>query len=276
MDSSDPREDDPNRPGRETPALDGAAALELPNPFGGAPVWHLAETGSTMDDAAALVSRGAGHGTVVWAGYQHGGRGRVPGRVWTADRGENLLFTIALRADAVLFPAVRLPLLAGLAVARFLELEHRLPVSIKWPNDVLSGDRKLCGILCEARGQYLLAGIGLNCNQAAFPPELSRRAASVRMLIGRDVPLRETLEKLLLHLHTAAYEDGSDRGAWREAVERRLYRRGETVRLLTGLPDSPVGIEGRIEGLTDDGALLVTRAGRHTPSAYYAGELAFV
>lgn len=287
MDCSDFREDEPARSADEacrpddallfgkTPPLDGAAVPDLPNPFGGAPVLFLAETGSTMDDAAAFASGGAGHGSVVWAAHQHGGRGRVAGRVWTGARGESLTFTIALLADSVPFPAVRLPLLAGLAVARFLELEHGLQIAIKWPNDVLSGNGKLCGILCETRGRYLLAGIGLNCNQTTFPPELAGRAASIRQLSDREVSLRETLEKLLQHLHTAAYEDGPDGGTWKDAVERRLYRRGETVRLMTGLPDSPVGITARIEGLSDDGALLVTRTGERAPSAYYAGELAF-
>ena len=115
-----------------------------------------------------LAERGVPAGTVIRAGFQSRGRGRIPGRVWSADAGGNLLFTLILSTRAFPFPVTRIPLLCGLALCRYFSTVFRLEPLIKWPNDVLIDEKKVSGILCEARGERILIGIGINCNQSSF------------------------------------------------------------------------------------------------------------
>ena len=132
---------------------------DIRNPFG-APVFYQAETGSTMDDAREIVHRftaegiPVAEGTVAAAGFQHGGRGRIPARKWDSPPGENLICTTILHFP----PPACITLRTGLAVAetfaRFLPAGAG-DVEIKWPNDVLCAGRKLAGILCESDGRFV-------------------------------------------------------------------------------------------------------------------------
>jgi BirA family biotin operon repressor/biotin-[acetyl-CoA-carboxylase] ligase len=122
-------------------------------------------TGSTNTD---LLARGGPEGQVLVAEEQTAGRGRM-GRSWVSQPGEALTFSVLLRPVTV--PASRrgwLPLLAGIAVATAVRSAASVAAALKWPNDVLAGDRKLAGILAEqsgsgsASGDALVIGIGLN------------------------------------------------------------------------------------------------------------------
>src|SRR5262249_60422497 len=128
--------------------------------------------------ARELAEAGAPGGTVVTAAEQTAGRGRQ-GRSWTAPAGAALLYSAILR------PLERrhaqLPLAAAVAVCDAAEaLESGLECRIKWPNDVWVGERKLAGILIEARPQegWAVVGVGLNLAiaEADFPPELRKTA----------------------------------------------------------------------------------------------------
>ncbi len=103
------------------------------NPWS-APVLFVESTLSTMEDAQRLDEQGYPSGTVVVAGFQERGRGRLPERVWAAEPGKNLLFTLSLHLSKG-FPPQRLPLLAGLALAQAVEERFGLATLVKWPDD---------------------------------------------------------------------------------------------------------------------------------------------
>ena len=155
--------------GREVNLSGDGTSARIANPWPGAEVTVVERTGSTMDDCLALGLRGMPSGTAVVAGFQERGRGRAPGRRWLSPAWESLLVTVLLRADELGFPPSQLPLRVGLAVSRAVEDATGAAPEIRWPNDALLGGRKVAGILCEAHGGLLLAGIGVNCRQRVVP-----------------------------------------------------------------------------------------------------------
>lgn len=261
---------------RHTPDLalvDAVAPLLTTHRFGRCLRGHE-RVDSTNTRAWAWAHEGAPEGSVVLAEYQDAGRGRL-GRSWQAGAGLNLTFS------AVLYPPLppeRLGLIAlaaGLAVAEALE-PYAAPVrpALKWPNDVLLEGKKCCGVLLEstlqARRSVVILGIGLNINQDAFPDALAGRATSLLLATGRHTPRAPLLADLLARLE-ARYDAllaGHD-DVLRQAFRNRLAGLGETVRFR--LTDAGGEVTGRLEGITENGALLLrTAAGLR---AYAAGEL---
>jgi BirA family biotin operon repressor/biotin-[acetyl-CoA-carboxylase] ligase len=224
--------------------------LDLANPFGG-PVYHKPVVSSTMDEARLLAEGGAPHGTVISAGFQEKGRGSR-NRNWQADRG-NLFFTLLLRFPGLEALPPGITLRAGLAVslaaedmARSLDRAFEGPVLVKWPNDVMipiNGNyRKSAGILVEGKGNTVFAGIGVNVAQEEFPGEIRNRAGSLRLALG-PLPLDASfsmLEKTLDRLYGELRETAGD--PWRFRLDERLYRKGETVRFITGSGENVTGI----------------------------------
>jgi BirA family transcriptional regulator, biotin operon repressor / biotin---[acetyl-CoA-carboxylase] ligase len=206
----------------------------------GRPRVHVRVIGSTNDRARALAAAGAPHGTLVTAGEQTAGRGRQ-GRTWSAPQGQALLCSLLLRRHDAL-----LPLRAGLAVADLAGPD----AWVKWPNDVLLGDRKLAGILVEARpGEaWAVLGMGINValDLAALPAEIAARAATLgRAPAELDTALGELLGFLEHRLEAPA-------GAVLDALRAR-----------DALLDRPVrwaGGSGTGAGIDASGALLVRRA----------------
>ena len=255
--------------------------LAISSPWPGAPVYFKKRTTSTMEDARRLFASGCPDGTVILTDFQTKGRGRLPERSWRAQAGMNLLFTLVLRSESGRHgpdrSVQRLPLLAGLAAAESVEQTYGLSVQLKWPNDLLADGKKLAGILCEALVQGssagYLAGIGLNCNQKKFPPELESRATSLSRLLGRPVDIPDLLQELLRRLK-ASLADGD----WREKVMDRLYGLGSEAVLLSGAGGlSQPGSEqiGLVLGVNPDGSLLFQPRNAE-PRSVYAGEIRFV
>jgi BirA family biotin operon repressor/biotin-[acetyl-CoA-carboxylase] ligase len=188
---------------------------------------------------------------VVVAGWQRAGRGRH-GRPWRAPAGKALLFSVVLSPPAGLAPI--LPLLAGVAVRDAVAATSGVDAELKWPNDVLAGDRKLAGILVERPpGPFAVLGVGINANldPADLPGEFT---TSLLILTGQHVELEGLLTAVLGQI-----DDWIQRGttvgtgvvihAFRERT-RMLGQRIEVV-----LPDRTV--HGLAEDITDTGALLV-------------------
>ncbi len=154
----------PPRPPLDTAALN--ASLVCP---GG--LWReirvTAETGSTNADLLHEARAGAAEGLVLVAETQTAGRGRL-GRSWSSPPRAALACSVLLRPVAVP-PAARawLPLLTGIAVAAALRAGAGVAAGLKWPNDVLVGDRKIAGILAEAHGDAIVVGVGLNVTLTA-------------------------------------------------------------------------------------------------------------
>jgi BirA family biotin operon repressor/biotin-[acetyl-CoA-carboxylase] ligase len=163
---------------------------------GRAVLW-LEETDSTMHDAARLAGMGALSGTVVGAERQTAGQGRH-GRHWHSEAGLGLYFSLILRVP---LPPDQLPVVTmalGLAAAEAITQCTSLAVDLRWPNDVLAGGRKLCGILVQQQQDALICGIGINVNHEAFPDDIAPIATSLRITAGREFS-RENLFVELMH-----------------------------------------------------------------------------
>ena len=163
------------------------------------PVIWYDTVSSTNDLAERAAVAGARHGTAVAADCQENGRGRM-GRNWHSPPGAGLYISAVLRpgemgvADdgASVAAASRVTLTAGVACAEALWNATGLPATIKWPNDVVVGTRKVCGILAEAascngRLQHVILGYGINVLAASYPPEIAERATSIEAELGRSV-----------------------------------------------------------------------------------------
>lgn len=219
---------------------------------------HLLTCASTNDEAAAWARAGAPHGAVVVADAQERGRGRL-GRRWHSPAGESLYFSVVLRP--ALEPA-RVPpvtLAAGVAVAETLE-SHGAAPSLKWPNDVLAGGKKIAGILAEMasvkdRVEHLVVGIGVNLNALEFPVELAAIATSLRRERGGRPVERAAFAAALCARLEHWYQRFVDGGApvvaagWR----RRAAFLGARVRVTAGRD----ALTGVAEALDDEGALLL-------------------
>jgi len=233
----------------------------------GNPFYFFFETGSTNDLAASLAENGASEGTTVLASSQTAGRGRF-GRVWFSPPGAGLYTSIVCRNRLA---APFLTLAGGVAVADGIRTATGLPVHIKWPNDIVveggfaSARRKLAGVLAEATStpeglQYVILGFGINLGLAAYPPELSDRATSIELELGRHVDgaavLGETLAVLAERFRELEQRESVPLlKRWRELAPSS---RGTAVEWET------VGgtVSGISAGIDDDGALLVRVADR--------------
>ena len=139
-----------------------------------------------MTEGARLAQQGAPHGTVVLAEEQVAGVGRL-GRSWHSQAEVGLYSSTLLRLP--LAPA-NLPiasLLIGLAVAEAIQQSTQLSCDLRWPNDVLIGDRKVAGILPHLVAGCVVAGIGINVNNQSFEEGLRTPATSLAMASGTTV-----------------------------------------------------------------------------------------
>lgn len=240
-------------------------------------ITHRAVTGSTNVDALA-----GKPGDVFTADMQTDGKGRLDHR-WISPPGENLMMSAVVDVSGMAPDAVMtLPLVAGLAVANAISgilsvrcaTDAAQDARIKWPNDILIGGRKVCGILCGRSGDNAIVGIGVNVNQTQFAAEIADRATSLRIAAsqggneGRQpvITVAEVRDAVLCRLRDALT-------AWRERgfaevlpeIARFDFLKGRVVSVMrTDGDDAPAcGVCG---GISADGSLDVGG------EAIYAGE----
>ena len=212
---------------------------------------------STNNEVAQFASRGAEEGTAVLADEQTAGRGRLQ-RTWTSPKGAGLYFSILLRPKIKEDRWSLITFMAALAVSDALQEACGLKTEIKWPNDLLAGERKICGILAEVidtgTGRAIVLGIGINLTRNAYPEELVGQAISVAEVAIRPTDRDEVLSALLRAL-TRRYRSLSDpEGASRiieEWMSRSSYGEGKLVRVTNGNET----LTGITRGLEKDGAL---------------------
>jgi BirA family biotin operon repressor/biotin-[acetyl-CoA-carboxylase] ligase len=156
---------------------------------------------STNEEAKRQALAGAPSGSLFIAEQQAKGKGRL-GRSWASPVGSGLWFSLLLRSDLIPTRITDVTLLAGLAVCRAIRDYTGCPAMIKWPNDIVIGSKKVCGILTEMaaemdRVDYVVVGIGINVNIEAFSEELKIRATSLRLETGKKVLRVGLLQKIL-------------------------------------------------------------------------------
>lgn len=227
-------------------------------------------TESTNAVAADAARRGVPEGLVVIAEYQAGGRGRLD-RTWTAPPRSGLLLSVLLRptGDASRWPL--LPLLAGLAVAEAVASVSRITTSLKWPNDVLVGDRKLAGILAERVDAALVIGIGVNVSlrPAELPVDTATSIAIEGGITDRESLAKEVLRSL--DRRYAGFRD--DPGAVLPAYRERCATIDQRIRV--ELPGGGA-VTGRALAVDDDGRLVVRVDGSEQPQAFSAGDVVHI
>ena len=226
---------------------------------------HFYKIGSTNTAAMTAAAEGAPEGSVFLAEEQTAGRGRGANS-WQSPRSTGIYCSVILRPKLPPSEALILSLAAGLAVRAAIEqVDPRVKPDLKWPNDLLIGDKKVCGILTEmnaevTRVRYVVVGIGINVNQASFPAELG--ATSLRLVTGSEWSRVELAGALLKSLDREYRQllDEDESGA-RESILRRFaenssWVQGKAVRV----EESGSAFEGTTEGLDARGFLRVRTA----------------
>lgn len=226
---------------------------------------HFYKIGSTNTTAMSASAEGASEGTVFLAEEQTAGRGRGA-HSWESARSTGIYCSVVLRPALPPADVLIVSLAAALAVHQAItQVNSGVTLDLKWPNDVLIGGKKVCGILAEmnaeaTRVRYLVVGIGINVNQANFPKELENEATSLRLITGSEwsrVELAAALLKSLDREYRALIEQPDPRRSiLRRFAEYSSWVRGKPICVL----ENGSTLEGTTEGLDERGFLLVRTA----------------
>lgn len=218
---------------------------------------------STNTAARACIQEGDAEGTIVTAEEQTAGKGRL-GRSWQSAKGKNLTFSIILRPEFAPAQFGLLSLLAGTAVCETLREEYGLDASCKWPNDVLVGGKKLCGILSEALHQSgsspaVIVGIGVNVNESTFPAEIAQSATSIAIATGAEHDRALLLSRLLGRMEylyrTLSRGDSA-------SIIARWTAHSSTIGREIRVTNAGALVAGTARGIAEDGGLILSTEGR--------------
>jgi BirA family biotin operon repressor/biotin-[acetyl-CoA-carboxylase] ligase len=226
---------------------------------------------STNLEALRQARLGADEGLCIVARQQTAGRGRQ-GRAWSSPRDGGSYFSIVLRPTLDSKHLALITLAAAVAAHEALT-ELGLRPDIKWPNDILVNEKKLCGILAETAetpsGLAVVVGIGVNLTSKCFPDHLADSATSIEAEIKstRTVTLEGSLMKHFGYFYTRLIDQGSAE-MLQEWQRRSTYSNGKLVRATL----QNAIIEGITDGLEDNGALRVKMADGEVVSVH-AGDV---
>lgn len=227
-------------------------------------VRYIEEIDSTNSELKRQAMKGAPSGAVLVARRQTAGRGRM-GRQFFSPADAGLYMSVLFRPVS-LTDAGLLTTFTAVAVARVLS-SHGVDVGIKWVNDIVADGKKVCGILAESgihKGQpFAIVGIGVNCNETAFPEELSEIAVSLEQLTGRTWDSRALAEELLAALDEVCPQDPKDPQALMNEYRERSVTVGKQVRVH---PHGGEPYDGYAVSITDEGGLVIRTPddGEHT------------
>jgi BirA family biotin operon repressor/biotin-[acetyl-CoA-carboxylase] ligase len=222
-------------------------------------VHYFPEIASTNTIAMQAATAGVAEGSVFVANQQTGGRGRN-GHIWRSEADTAILVSIVLRPRISTAQSLWLSLMAGVAVHDAISRVCNVECDLRWPNDMLVGKRKVCGILTEISAdqeslRFAVIGIGINVHQSSFPPEIADLATSLAIETGRHFSRTELLLALLESLEAeyfrALSKDGT-KGLLERVESVSSYVRGRQVHV-----DEAGGYEGVTDGLDEQGFLRV-------------------
>ena len=218
------------------------------------------ELDSTQSEAHRLAAAGESHGTLIITECQTSGRGRH-GKSWYSPAGKGVWMSLLLEPTMPIAFASQMTLLTAVSLCRTVRKNYQTDVGIKWPNDLLIGNKKISGILVESVGedervQYMVIGVGIDCNLLPedYPAELADKATSLFIETGELVDrsaiiaafLREFDELYKLYIE---FGFAPIRILW-ESLSLTL---GQAVKLKSGQGD----IEGIAEAMDEMGALII-------------------
>ncbi len=159
---------------------------------------------STNEEAKRLGNCGEIDGTVIFAEQQTGGKGRL-GRSWVSPKGAGLYFSILLRPDLRPFDIPNITLVAGYSICKTIRNFIKCDAMIKWPNDIIIGNKKVCGILSEMAAEtdrinYIVVGIGINVNVQEFTENIKNKATSLSIAKGCMINRSDFAKEILRQL----------------------------------------------------------------------------
>jgi BirA family biotin operon repressor/biotin-[acetyl-CoA-carboxylase] ligase len=229
-----------------------AISHNLGTRFIGQRVIYYPSLPSTMDEAKRQAQKGAKEGTVIVAGEQTAGRGRMK-RGWLSPPGSIALSIILYPKLAYLSSLI---MVASLGVAHAVEKVAGLKAEIKWPNDVLVNGKKVCGILIESevkggRADYAIIGIGINVNlKPADFAQVLPLATSLSHELEKDVSQLELVRCLLAEIERLYLALPSGEAVYRQWRDS-LVTLGKKVRVSS----EETTLEGTAESVASDGSL---------------------
>lgn len=219
---------------------------------------HCYQEVKSTNEVARSIARTSEDGTVVLAEVQTEGRGRMS-RDWASPYG-GVWMSLILKPKVALAHAYKVNMAVSVALSRAIAGLYGLKASIKWPNDLLINDRKVCGILMEIsaeidRLEYAIIGIGINANVDVKALSDVWNATSISGEIGREISRIELIQRVLAEIEDAICRMESQE-IYREWVERSSTL-GKHVRINTVSGD----FVGKAVSLSEDGALIVNASG---------------
>jgi len=165
-------------------------------------IWHYDSLKSTNNRAYELAEKGEPEGTLVVAETQTSGKGRL-GRKWISPKGGGIYFSLILRPDMETDKVPVITLVAAVSIQKAIKKICGINAGIKWPNDILIGDKKVCGILCEIKAQpdmvnFLILGVGINVNTPLkkIPPPATSLKKETSRSISRIKLMRQILTEI--------------------------------------------------------------------------------
>jgi len=212
--------------------------IELDQNKLGDSIYYFKSIDSTNSYAKKLALEGAGEGTIVISDEQTGGRGRL-GRQWVSQPGTSISMSMLLRPTIYPNEAAKITEITAAAVANAITNVTNLETGIKWPNDIILDNKKVCGILTEMNAElnninYVIVGIGINVNIDEFPEEISNIATSLKRVLGSEVS-RKNIVINIVEEFEKLYYDFIDTGSLRSTVEickKKSVTVGRTVRII--------------------------------------------
>ncbi len=232
------------------------------------------ETDSTNIRIHQMAKEGALEGTVAWADYQAAGKGRR-GRSWESPAGTNLYFSILLRPQILPEKAPMLTIVMAYSVAKAIQNLLRIEPQIKWPNDLILNQKKICGILTEMhlgnqKISHVVIGVGMNVNVTDFPKELEDKATSIYLETGRMVEREMLLYQVLKEFEKQynLFLEKQDLGFLQKAYNQILVNKGKEVLVL----EPGHEYQGTALGINQSGELLVEKEDGAV-EAVFAGEV---
>lgn len=226
----------------------------------GRDVEFFSEVTSTNVLAKEMAQKGCREGLVIIASNQTEGRGRMD-RDFSSPEG-GLYLSVVLRPHLPPSNVSILPLLIGLAVSKAISTTVFTETSLKWPNDVLIQNKKVCGILVESgvkgeKLEYVIVGIGINANSTMdqLPAELRETVTTLKEIKGKNIDIGDLIRHLICFLDMiySQFLDG-EIDILLDKWSERSSTIGNQVRVYTG----GISIEGKALGVDRSGALMVS------------------
>lgn len=167
----------------------------------GKKIYYFDEIDSTNEYAKKLIENNVDEGTLIISNYQTNGKGRF-NKSWVGNKGDSIFLSLILKPNIELFSIMRVTLLAGISVCNTIKNFTGLDVKIKWPNDIIIDNKKVCGILTEVNAQienisYVILGIGINVNNNEFSTNLKDKATSIFLQTNKKFERQKIIASFL-------------------------------------------------------------------------------